>query len=373
MVRRAAVIEIARIFDHLDARGFVGLGGRGHGGPWYRTAGRGHGPLGDKELITPRCIAITGPGSALADGLVRRLLAHAPEVRVVAVGTRLSPALRGRIELLPIDLGEDGAGEELASACQQWAVDVLAHLAFEPAPGETFDGETGWLARAASQLAVAMGRGPTKRLVVASSTMLYGARAENPNFCLEDRALDVQAGSAWLRDQCRAEETLRRIGVESPRREVCVLRSCWPSGPGSQDPILAYLGSRFVPAPMGRDPLVQLIHWSDLLDVYEQAVLEPHPGVFNVVGEGVLPLSRLLAIAGRQRLPLPQQLLQGWPGAPSLGPGEELPGAFFDFLRYLWVADGTAGWREFGRPHYTTQEAWIAFVASKGVYTRAEG
>lgn len=325
-----------------------------------------------ENVTQPRCIAITGQGSALADGLARRLLERVPGIRVVAIGTRLSTALRGRVELLPLDLGEDSAGEELAAFCDRSAVDVLAHLPFEPAPGETFEGEPGWLARAADQVAVAMARCDVGRLVVASSTMLYGARADNPNFCLEERPLDAHADSAWLRDQRLAEEAVRRIGVEHPRRQVCVLRQCWAAGPGCLDPILAYLGAAIVPAPLGRDPLLQLIHWRDLLDVYEQVVLEPHRGVFNVVGEGVLPLSRLLAIAGRQRLPLPRRLLHALPGAPSLGPGDESPDAFFDFLRYLWVADGTLGWREFGRPHYTTQEAWIAFVASRGSYALAD-
>ena len=41
------------------------------------------------------------------------------------------------------------------------------------------------------------------------------------------------------------------------------------------------------------------------------------------------------------------------------------PAAFFDYLRYLWVADGQRGLDAFGEPAYSTKEAWISFVSSR--------
>ena len=69
---------------------------------------------------------------------------------------------------------------------------------------------------------------------------------------------------------------------------------------------------------------------------------------------------------------MPARLLRSVPAAPRLGLGSESPAVFFDYLRYLWVADGERARAEFGTPLYTTQEAWIAFVASKGAYAWAE-
>jgi hypothetical protein len=43
----------------------------------------------------------------------------------------------------------------------------------------------------------------------------------------------------------------------------------------------------------------------------------------------------------------------------------DAPAAFFDYLRYLWVADGKRGWDAFGEPEYSTKEAWISFVSSR--------
>ena len=53
------------------------------------------------------------------------------------------------------------------------------------------------------------------------------------------------------------------------------------------------------------------------------------------------------------------------PSIPSQGQTGDLPAGFFDYLRYLWIADGDRGWKAFGEPVYTTKEAWISFVSSR--------
>ena len=51
----------------------------------------------------------------------------------------------------------------------------------------------------------------------------------------------------------------------------------------------------------------------------------------------------------------------------SQGQTGDLPAGFFDYLRYLWIADGERGWQAFGEPVYTTKEAWVSFVSSRRV------
>jgi len=87
-------------------------------------------------------------------------------------------------------------------------------------------------------------------------------------------------------------------------------------------------------------------------------------GAYNVVAPGVLPLSSILALGGKRRLSLPPRLLYRMADYPSRGIRGDGPAGFFDYLRYLWVADGRRGWEEFGEPNYTTREAWIAFTGA---------
>jgi UDP-glucose 4-epimerase len=87
--------------------------------------------------------------------------------------------------------------------------------------------------------------------------------------------------------------------------------------------------------------------------------------VYNVVGNGVLPLTTLLRLGGKRLLPLPPALLSHLANYPTRSQTGDPPAAFFDYLRYLWVADGQRGWDAFGEPVYTTKEAWISFVSSR--------
>ena len=87
--------------------------------------------------------------------------------------------------------------------------------------------------------------------------------------------------------------------------------------------------------------------------------------MFNVVGAGVLPLSTILRIAGKRILPMPPPILYRMAYYPSQGQTGDPPEGFYDYLRYLWVADGQRGWDAFGEPVYTTREAWMSFVSAR--------
>jgi UDP-glucose 4-epimerase len=129
--------------------------------------------------------------------------------------------------------------------------------------------------------------------------------------------------------------------------------------------MVRYFERSTVPMLLGYDPLLQFVHEEDLLDVFERAALESHRGVYNVVGGGVLPLSTVLALAGKRALPLPTPLLYRLAYYPAQAETGDPPAGFYDYLRYLWVADGERGWAAFGEPVYSTREAWMSFVSSR--------
>jgi hypothetical protein len=70
-------------------------------------------------------------------------------------------------------------------------------------------------------------------------------------------------------------------------------------------------------------------------------------------------------LAGKRALPLPSPLVYRLANYPSQGQTGDPPAGFYDYLRYLWVADGERGWAAFGEPVYSTREAWISFVSAR--------
>ncbi len=313
----------------------------------------------------PGVIAITGLKTFVARRLAERLLERTPPLRVVGIDLRRPFRLDGRVRFHRVDLSEPTAGDRVAEVLRRERVEALVHCAFrrEPTPDLEMDHEVETIG--SLQVMNACAAAKVKRLVVASTTMLYGPHPDNPNFLSEDHPLRGHPEAHCVMNRVEMEQALSEWGVRHPDTQVTVLRPCWMFGPMHMDHVVRYFALPVVPMVMGYDPLLQMAHEEDVVDVFERAVLASHPGVFNVVGKGVLPLSTILRLAGKRIVPLPSALLYRMAYYPTQQQIGDPAAAFYDYLRYLWVADGRRGWEAFGEPVYTTKEAWISFVSAR--------
>lgn len=313
----------------------------------------------------PRCVALTGLNTFLGQRLAERLLDLPDGPRVVGIDLRRPLRLEGRIAFRRLDLTHPTADGELATILAEEQVDGVVHLAFRRSPTADLDYDHELETIGSLHVMHACSAAKVRRLVLASSTMLYGPDPRNPNFLDEERRLAGHPDAHCIMNRVETEGLLSHWAPKHPDVQVCVLRHCWVMGPTYIDRVVRYFDRPVVPVVLGYDPLLQFIHEDDLVRVFERATLEEHGGVYNVVGRGVLPLSTLLALAGKRGLPLPSRLLYRMANIPSQGQSGDLPAGFFDYLRHLWVADGERGWQAFGEPVYSTKEAWISFVSSR--------
>jgi UDP-glucose 4-epimerase len=316
-------------------------------------------------MESPRTIAITGLRTFLGQRLAERLLAHDPKLRLVGIDLRRPYRLEGRIRFHRADLTDPTADGRLAEIFEKERVEAVVHAAFRtfPTPDLEVDHELETIGSLHVLHACAAHK--VRRFVLASSTMLYGPRPDNPNFLGEDHPLRGHPQAHNVMNRVQTEDLVREWSARHPDTEVTVLRPCWIVGPGHWDPVTRYLARPIVPTLLGWDPLLQLVHEEDVLFAFLRATLERHPGVYNVVGRNVLPLSSLLRMAGKTVLPIPPPLLFRLRYVPSQRQTGDPPEAFYDYLRYLWVADGARGFEAFGEPAYTTQEAWLSFVGAR--------
>jgi UDP-glucose 4-epimerase len=310
-------------------------------------------------------IAITGLGTFLGQHLVQRLQRLEDPPTLVGLDRKRPLRLVGSLRFHEIDLTEPVADARLAELLREEEVDTFVHLAFRRFPSRDIEYDHDLETLGSLHVMSACAAAKVRRLVVESTTMVYGARPDNPNFLDESHPLRGHPGAHNVQNRVEVEEILRDWRTRHPDVELTVLRHCWVMGPGWFDRTVEFFEADRIPTVLGCDPLMQFIHEEDLLEVFERAVLEPHPGVFNVVGRGVLPLSTLLAKAGKRALPIPRPLLYRTAWLASQSASGDPPAGFFDYLRYLWVADGAHGWAEFGEPLYSTSEAWSAFVGSR--------
>lgn len=313
----------------------------------------------------PATIAITGLRTFLGQRLAERLSARGRGLRVLGIDLRRPWRLERRIPFERVDLTDPAANAKLAEIFAREHVEAVLHAAFrrDPTPDVEADHELETIGTL--QILHACAAAKITRLVVASSTMLYGPRPDNPAFLSESHPLRGHPDAHCVRNRIEVEALVAEWGRRRPDAEVTVLRHPWIMGPTHWDRVVRHFAGSFVTTVLGYDPMLQFIHEEDCLDAFEQALLDRHPGVYNVAAPGALPLSMLLRVVGKRSLPAPAPLLYPLRDLAARAVSGDPPAAFYDYLRWGWVADGERAWNAFGEPVYDTREAWVSFVSSR--------
>jgi UDP-glucose 4-epimerase len=147
---------------------------------------------------------------------------------------------------------------------------------------------------------------------------------------------------------------------------VTILRTAPIVGPTVNNYITRYLAERFVITLLGFDPLWQFVHEVDAIAAFKLAIDRDFPGTFNIVGEGVLPISTAIKIAGRTSLPIFHPIAETLIAASWAAQAAYAPASFLSYLRYVSIADGEKAARVMGfRPAYTTREALLDYVSAQ--------
>jgi UDP-glucose 4-epimerase len=209
-------------------------------------------------------------------------------------------------------------------------------------------------------------RARIRKVVMRSHTLSYGAHPTNPNFLPETHALKARTDEPFFADKIEAEAEARHYGRPGRGRLLTILRTAPILGPTVTGALRNYLGRRLVPTVMGFDPLWQFVHEADVVAAFKLAVDRDVPGIFNIVGDGVLPLSTVIKLAGRVRLPLPRSAFNTLGGLMWLTHTADAPPTFIDYLQYLCVADGRLAEQKLGfKPIYGSREALIDFASAQ--------
>jgi UDP-glucose 4-epimerase len=298
---------------------------------------------------TGRVVAVTGACTYLGGELLRRLEEDPRYRRVLALDIR-PPALApgGKTEFVKIDLTQPTIDGDLATLLERHAIDTLVHGAFLSHPTHASEWAHELEDVGTMHVLNACAGVEPRRLVLVSTTLVYGAHPKNPNFLTEDAELRGHRDSRFVNDKVRAERQVQRFAKEHPGVEVCVLRFAPILGPTVSNMYTRFLSRPIAPVMMGHDPLMQFVHEHDAAYALQRAVELHATGAFNIVGKGVLPYTTVLALLGRVPLPMPQLIARQLTKVLWTTQLVGSPPSFLDFLLYLCVADGARARRELG-------------------------
>ncbi|HJQ44000.1 MAG TPA: NAD-dependent epimerase/dehydratase family protein [Jatrophihabitantaceae bacterium] len=311
-------------------------------------------------------VLITGVTRFLGAQLAAELVSDPSIERVIGVDhappRKADQARLGRTEFVRADI----RNPLIAKVLTQARVDTVVHAPLTGRPR----GVSGRLPNAEHNvlgtmqlLAACQKSDSVRRLVLESTTAVYGSGAADPAVFTEDMHSAGCPLTGYAKDAVEIEGYVRGFGRRRADIAVSVLRFAPMIGPTVDSPLAHYLAMPIVPTSLGYDPRLQLLHESDAVEVLRLAASGRDAGVVNVAADGVIALSQAVRRAGRVRLPVPAAAISAV-GALVRNSGVlEFSAEQAAFLNYGRVVDTARLREQFGyQPRYTTEAALDSYL-----------
>ena len=205
---------------------------------------------------------------------------------------------------------------------------------------------------------------PERKVIVKSSTRMYGSNYKDPYFFRESMNRTRPPRTRVERSLLEAASFVRDFAIDNPHVTVSKLRFTNVLGDDVTTPFSKALRLPLAPEVLGFDPRLQFTHEADVTGALVFATLNEVPGAFNIAGDGSLPWSEVCAIVGRRRFALPPLLTQ-WAAEPlRIARILDLPPEVLSLLRYGRALDNSAFKRTGFRYLYSTAGTVDAFARS---------
>lgn len=298
-----------------------------------------------------RVVAVTGVSGYWGSEVAKRLVEFS-DLHVLGIDIEKPDEEIAGLDFIQADIRNPLLTELLKNE----KVDTFCHLAFTDSyrPSEAnFDSNVMGTVKSFGACVEA----GVRKIVLRSSTRVYGAHATNSGFLTEDSPLRGSRRYGYTRDKVEIEAFCNGFRRQHPQVNLTILRFANIIGPDVNTPMTAFLSDPATPILLGFDPMLQFIHQQDVSAALVHAVLTDHPGAFNVAADGILPLLRVLGMIGK--LPIPVvHLLAYWSFSIVGSSAQRFWPIDPDYLRYRWVAD-TERMRQSLEffPVYTAEEA----------------
>jgi len=289
-------------------------------------------------------VAVTGAAAGIGRALAVRLAASPNVRKVIAIDGR-----RGDIAGVTwrvADIRDPALAGRLAG------VDVIVHADYDVAPDSEAKQRRAFNVRGAQTVLTAAAAGRVGRVVLVTSSMVYGARPDNPVPLSEDAPLAADADSSVTGDLLEIEQLARRSPRANPGMEVTVVR---PAALVGEDPYpVDTLVNRHFEAPRlltvkGCAPRWQFCHVEDLASALEFTVSGGVNGAFAVGCDGWLEQDEVEQISGLKSIELPARLTFGTAQRLHRLGVTPAPAMDLRYVVYPWVVDCAAlrqaGWR----------------------------
>ena len=216
-------------------------------------------------------------------------------------------------------------------------------------------------------LAACQSAARVERLVVKSTTTVYGSSPRDPAMFTEEMGPKTLPRSGYAKDVFEIEGYVRSFARRRPDVSVALVRAANVIGPHVLSPLTGYFRLPIIPRVLGFDPRLQFLHEDDLLAVLRHVAVTGAAGTFNVAGDGVLLLSQAVRRLGTPSISLPAFAVGRLGATLRQTRISDFSPEQLGLLTYGRGVDTTRMRTDLGfEPRYTTPEAFADFCRSFG-------
>jgi UDP-glucose 4-epimerase len=310
-----------------------------------------------------RVVLVTGVARDLGGRFARQIAAHREVEQVVGVDVIPPRHDLGDVRFVRADIRNPVIAKVIAGE----DVDTVVHMGVIATPrgagGRTSMKEINVIGT--MQLLAACQKAPgLRRLVVKSSTTVYGSSPRDPAMFTEEMAPKRMPRHGYGKDSVEVEGYVRGFARRRPDVAVTMLRCANLLGPRIDTSLTQYFSLPLIPTVLGFDARMQFCHEDDALDAIELAAASDSAGTFNIAGDGFMTLSQAIRRTGRPEIAVP---------GIAMGP----IGSLFRQARYADLSPEQVAFLTYGRgvdtarmrkvlgfePRHTTEEAFAEFAA----------
>ncbi|WP_184583121.1 NAD-dependent epimerase/dehydratase family protein [Lipingzhangella halophila] len=248
-------------------------------------------------------VAVTGAATGVGRALVERLRAIA------------DPGAVGRIVAIDDHSDDfDGVTWEVTDICNPSfaprisGVDVLVHTADDRSLESSPADRRAHNVRAAQTILTAAAAQRVSRVILLTSTMVYGADPANPIPMSEDSPVSAELGAGTIGDFAEVEDLARVARRAHPGLSVTVVRPAPLVGPGIDTLLTRHFAAPRLLTVKGQEQAWQFCHVDDLVSALEFVVvhdIDGKDGALAVGCDGALSQAETEEIAGLRGFDVP--------------------------------------------------------------------
>ncbi len=294
-----------------------------------------------RALATRDKVLLTGISGSLGQIIANAL---SKTHHIIGADKRAFPEKPKDVELYPLDLRRKSAFT-LLKKCKP---NIIIHVGVIRNPLKHVSSSSAYcfnleimsqLIKLAEQLEV-------KKFVFLSSANLYGPCATSSGFLSEDAPLHGADRSPEIRDLVALDMMIQSFFWKRPQTETVILRPVHIVGSELNNAPSRYFRLDKIPTLLGYDPMIQLVHASDVSRAIELSLKPNIRGIFNIVGNSQAPLSRLIKKLNTPSYGVPEFVLRALMRSAFRYRLSSFPPGELDHLKYTCLIDGSLAAKE---------------------------